>query len=146
MKKNKKILFAVIPLVVVIALLIAANTTNSSSQEVTLDKVIAAPDKYKEKLITVQGDLQESTVNWDATSTLLRFQIKQDDRTIDVEYKGVKPDTFSDGTIVMADGVYDAGRGMLVAERLRTRCPSKYESLDKEANKEAYEKQHMKKE
>jgi|GEM_PF-456538 len=146
MNKNKKMMFAVIPLVAVILLLIFANTTNSSSQEVTLDKVIAAPDKYKEKLITVQGDLQESTVQWDASSTLLRFQIKQDDRTIDVEYKGVKPDTFSEGTIVMADGVYDVERGLLVAERLRTRCPSKYESLDKEANKEAYEQQHMKKE
>lgn len=146
MKKNKKMMMGAIPIIATILLLIFSNTTNSSSQEVTLDKVLEQPDKYKEKLLMLQGDLIEETVQWDADKTLLRFDIKQGGRIVKVQYQGVKPDTFTNGTIVMVDGIYHAKDQVVYAERLRTRCPSKYESMDKEANKEAYERQHMKKE
>lgn len=148
MRKIKKIMFAVIPIVVAILGLMLANTSNSASQEVTLDKVLLEPDKYKEKLITLQGDLMEDSIHWDADKTELSFDIKKDDHTIKVQYKGVKPDTFSDGTIVMADGVYDIDEQVLHAERLRTRCPSKYEASEKDAVAKAnYDpKTHNKKE
>lgn len=146
MKKNKKMMMGIIPIVATIFMLIFSSTTDSSSQEVTLDKVLEQPDRYKEKLLMLQGDLMEESVQWDADQTLLRFSIKQGERTIKVQYKGVKPDTFTAGTIVMVDGIYHAGDQVVVAERLRTRCPSKYESMDKEANKEAYERQHKQKE
>lgn len=146
MKKNKKLLIGVISIVSTIFLLVFSSTTNSSAQEVTLDKVLEQPDKYKEKLLMLQGDLIEESVQWDADKTLLSFKIKQGDKIIAVQYEGVKPDTFTAGTIVLVDGIYNAQDKVVYAERLRTRCPSKYESMDKEANKEAYERQHKKKE
>ncbi len=146
MKKNKKMMMGIIPIVATILMLVFSSTTNSSSQEVTLDKVLEQPDQYKEKLLMLQGDLIEESVQWDADKTLLRFNIKQGDRMVKVQYQGVKPDTFTDGTIVMVDGIYHAEDQVVYAERLRTRCPSKYESMDKKANKEAYERQHKQKE
>lgn len=147
MKKNKKLMVGMLPIVGVILFLIFTNSADSATtEEVTLEKVVQNPEKYKEKMLMLQGNLIETSVQWDAEKTLLTFDIKDQDKTIAVEYIGVKPDTFTDGTIVIVDGIYDVSKKVLYAERLRTRCPSKYEAMDKEANKEAYEQQHMKKE
>jgi len=48
--------------------------------------------------------------------------------TIEVVYEGAVPDTFAPRADVVVLGVYDAGAGLIRAEELQTKCPSKYEA------------------
>jgi len=48
--------------------------------------------------------------------------------TIEVSYEGAVPDTFGPFADVVVLGVYDAGAGLILAEELQTKCPSKYEA------------------
>jgi len=47
--------------------------------------------------------------------------------TVDVKYGGTIPDTFGPDVDVVVLGVYDAAAGLITAEELQTKCPSKYE-------------------
>jgi cytochrome c-type biogenesis protein CcmE len=47
--------------------------------------------------------------------------------TVNVKYGGTVPDTFGPDVDVVVLGVYDAAAGLITAEELQTKCPSKYE-------------------
>jgi cytochrome c-type biogenesis protein CcmE len=59
---------------------------------------------------------------------ILRFKVvdpKGGDQAVPVEYRGLRPDMFQAGRDVLIDG--DFKGGTLVAAKLQTQCPSKYE-------------------
>jgi cytochrome c-type biogenesis protein CcmE len=67
--------------------------------------------------IDKQGDVELFTIK-DLTGT---------GATVDVEYGGAIPDTFGPDVDVVVLGVYDDAAGLITAEELQTKCPSKYE-------------------
>lgn len=59
---------------------------------------------------------------------LLRFGVRDPSgstTTVPVEYRNLKPDMFQSGRDVLIDG--DFKGGMIIAAKLQTQCPSKYE-------------------
>jgi len=50
------------------------------------------------------------------------------DATVRVRYDGVVPDTFGPDVDVVVFGMYRADEGLIDAQELQTKCPSKYES------------------
>jgi cytochrome c-type biogenesis protein CcmE len=59
---------------------------------------------------------------------LLRFSVRDpqgSETSVPVEYRGLKPDMFQAGRDVLVDG--DFRDGKIVAAKLQTQCPSKYE-------------------
>lgn len=59
---------------------------------------------------------------------LLRFSVrdpKGGEQVVPVEYRGLKPDMFQAGRDVLIDGDFKDGK--IVAAKLQTQCPSKYE-------------------
>jgi cytochrome c-type biogenesis protein CcmE len=60
---------------------------------------------------------------------LLRFSVRDPQGaevgSVPVEYRGLKPDMFQAGRDVLIDGDYRSGA--IVAAKLQTQCPSKYE-------------------
>lgn len=59
---------------------------------------------------------------------VLRFQVedpKGGAQRVAVEYRGLKPDMFQAGRDVLIDGDFKGGK--IVAAKLQTQCPSKYE-------------------
>lgn len=47
--------------------------------------------------------------------------------TVEVDYAGQMPASFAPGVDVVVVGVYRAGDGVIAAEDLQTKCPSRYE-------------------
>lgn len=47
--------------------------------------------------------------------------------TVDVEYSGQMPNTFDAGVDVVVVGTYSSTDGVIAADELQTKCPSKYE-------------------
>lgn len=128
MKKNTKIWMGSLVIVLSVVLLLIWATPGSTGVELTIKDVLANPNKYQNEFISLQGNLLEQSVKWDANKIELRFDIQDDKKnTLSVVHKGVKPDTFSEGTIVIVEGNYDAKSKQFDAEQVKTRCPSKYE-------------------
>lgn len=55
------------------------------------------------------------------------FEVVDGKQTLAVEYRDVLPETFKPGSPVQVDGLYYAP-GKLRAERVLTKCPSKYQA------------------
>ena len=59
-----------------------------------------------------------------------RFMVEEENKTLEVEYRDALPDTFRAGGPVQVDGVYSE-TGLMQADHVFTKCPSKYEAESK---------------
>lgn len=82
--------------------------------------------------IRVGGKVAEPIEYQTEPSFLLRFRVSDPaagaasgTATVPVEYRNLKPDMFQAGRDVLIDG--DFKNGTIVAAKLQTQCPSKYE-------------------
>lgn len=130
MKKNTKMLMGFSAIFIGIVILLIAATPGSSGTELTLEEFIKEPLKYEDRYVMTQGNLIEDSIKWDADKIELRFDIQDEKSNIlHVVHQGVKPDNFSEGVIVMVEGFVNAD-GSFTAEKVQTKCPSKYEGED----------------
>ena len=58
----------------------------------------------------------------------LEFEVTDGERQLRVEYCGPVPPLFGEGRPVVVEGRYRPEQGVFRADRLMTRCPSKYEA------------------
>lgn len=131
MKKNTKVLVGGGFIVAAIVSLLLGAAPASSGVEVTIGQLQADPAKYNQSnYLLVQGDIIGDSVEWNADKIELRFKIKDEDGNIlQVVHSGVKPDNFTEGIIAIVEGTYGEGE-IFEADRVKTRCPSKYEGRD----------------
>lgn len=130
MKKNTKVLLGGGSIILAILILLIAATPGASGTEISLQEALTNPEKYKDRYITTEGFLVADSVDWRADEIELRFDIIDSDGNIlSVFHHGVRPDNFSEDVIVIVDGYLTPGEPFL-AERVRTKCPSKYEGAD----------------
>lgn len=130
MKKNTKMLMGFSAIFIGIVILLIAATPGSSGTELTLEEFIKEPLKYEDRYVMTQGNLIEDTISWDADKIDLRFDIKDEKgNVLHIQHNGVKPDNFSEGVIVIIEGFVNKD-GSFTAEKVQTKCPSKYEGED----------------
>lgn len=130
MKKNTKMLMGFSAIFIGIVILLIAATPGSSGTELTLEEFIKEPLKYEDRYVMTQGNLIEDTIKWDADKIDLRFDIKDEKgNVLHVQHTGVKPDNFTEGVIVIIEGFVNKD-GSFTAEKVQTKCPSKYEGED----------------
>ena len=76
----------------------------------------------------VGGRVLEGTIARDDDGVRFTIQdLNGASDTVDVEYSGQMPNTFDAGVDVVVVGTYSAGDGVIAADELQTKCPSKYE-------------------
>jgi len=82
--------------------------------------------------VQVAGKLIQGSDSFDQASSRLVFTLQDDHGdTMRVAYKGLKPGNFNEATQVVAIGRFHGG--LLEAEKLLVKCPSKYQGLDDKA-------------
>jgi cytochrome c-type biogenesis protein CcmE len=82
--------------------------------------------------VQVAGKLVPGSDSFEAASSRLVFEIRDEHGdTMKVAYKGLKPGNFEEATQVVAIGRFHAG--VLEAEKLLVKCPSKYQGLEDKA-------------
>lgn len=139
---NKKVLIgSFVIMSAVIALLLFA-TPGATGVEVTIGEIISTPEKFDDKFILVTGNLVDGSVTWNSKETMLGFQIEHEGAVMNVRHKGLRPDNFEGDVIVILDGKYITDEQVFVADRLKTRCPSKYEGEDAYKHPDGLEKQY----
>jgi cytochrome c-type biogenesis protein CcmE len=79
--------------------------------------------------VQVAGKLVQHSDHFDAVGARLLFTLKDEHgETMEVAYRGPKPGNFEEATQVVAIGRYHDG--MLQAEKLLVKCPSKYQGIE----------------
>jgi len=131
-RKNTKLFIGGTVIFIAILSLLITATPSMGVTEVSLQEIIQNLNKYVGDYLITEGLLVEKSIRWNADDLELRFQIVDEEgKRLDVYYQGVRPDNFSDGVIVTVEGTVDRD-GLFKAEKLLTKCPSKYEGQDQE--------------
>ncbi len=130
MKKNTKVLLGGVAIILAILILLIAATPGASGTEISIKEAVENPAKYDGKYVKTQGLLVEDSIDWRADEIELRFDIVDEEgNVLTVFHHGVRPDNFSEGVITMIEGYIVPGEPFQ-AERVQTKCPSKYEGED----------------
>lgn len=118
---------AIVIAVSVIVLLFWA-APGSTGKELTIQDVLSNSNKYQNEFVCLQGNLIQESIQWNPDKIELCFTIQDENKNrLPVVYHGVKPNTFTEGTIVIVEGQYHPKEAAFVADSVKTRCPSKYE-------------------
>ncbi|MGN7401348.1 cytochrome c maturation protein CcmE [Cytobacillus praedii] len=131
MSKNKKIIFGLSLFAAAIMIMFFSTMPSAGSKEITIEELLT--ENYKDEYVLTQGMLKQDSVKWDADKIELTFEIfdEETNASLPIIYNGVKPDNFSDDVIVIVEG-FIRGNGVFEAEKVQTKCPSKYEGEDTE--------------
>ncbi|MCM3670130.1 cytochrome c maturation protein CcmE [Mesobacillus maritimus] len=143
MSKNQKIITALSLMAAAIIIMTFASMPSAGSKELTISDVMANAEKYDGDYIMTEGLLNKESVQWNADKIELQFEIYDENETkLPVVYEGVQPDNFTEDVIVIVEG-FISKNGVFEAEKVMTKCPSKYEgedmeNYDSEMHKEIY--------
>jgi cytochrome c-type biogenesis protein CcmE len=143
MSKNKKIVMGLALASVAFVIMMFSTMPSAGSKEITIADLSTNGSKYEGDYIMTQGLLNKESVKWDADKLELRFELYEEGQgTLQVFHKGIKPDNFSEDVIVLVEGFIQED-GVFEAEKVQTKCPTKYEgedmeNYDTEMHKEMY--------
>ena len=126
-----KIVISVAVVTVALGGLLWASTREGAEYYKYVDEVLADAARYQGKRLRVHGDVVGGSLESDKASLRYRFKIAsrapRRPAVINAEFHGIPPDTFKAGAEVIAAGVL-ASDGRLFADKIETKCPSKYEA------------------
>jgi len=126
-----KIVISVVVVSVALGGLLWASTREGAEYYKYVDEVLLDAARYQGKRLRVHGDVAEGSLESDKASLRYRFKIAshapRPAGVISAEFHGIPPDTFKEGAEVIAAGVL-AADGRLLADKIETKCPSKYEA------------------
>ena len=83
---------------------------------------------YDGKNVQVGGRVLDGTISRDDDGVHFTIQdLSGASETVKVDFNGQMPSTFAAGVDVVVVGKYLASQGLIAADELQTKCPSKYE-------------------
>ncbi|MBI4671222.1 MAG: cytochrome c maturation protein CcmE [Chloroflexi bacterium] len=92
----------------------------------TLSELSAQRAQLSGQTVRVSAPLDKASIQNDQKNLVLQFNLVEGDQVLPVVYRGVAPDTMSNGESVVAEGKLDAN-GVFQADSILVKCPSKYE-------------------
>lgn len=120
-------------------ILVWAMTKKESMRELTPAKLIANAETMDNQNIQLVGAISEESTQWNANEFKLTFTVRELEgteteykgtKTVNVIYHKLKPDNFIDGGNVFVEGKYDAQQNLIVANKVTTKCASKYKEAE----------------
>jgi cytochrome c-type biogenesis protein CcmE len=138
-QRRLKIFAASIILLSGFVILVLAMTKKESMRELTPVKLIANAETMDNQNVQLVGAIYEESTAWNADEFKLTFAVREleetatkpeDTETVNVIYNKLKPDNFIDGGNVFVEGKYDAEQNVIIANKVTTKCASKYEKAE----------------
>jgi cytochrome c-type biogenesis protein CcmE len=125
-KRRVKILIISLVTLSIFGYLIYTGVRDTMTYYLTVPEVLAKPLKSPEEVVRVGGNVYSDSVKWDAKDLRLYFKMGDEKASLNVDYRGVVPDSFKPGREVIIEGVY-RGEGKFIATTIMPKCASKYE-------------------
>ncbi|MBM3234985.1 cytochrome c maturation protein CcmE [Candidatus Poribacteria bacterium] len=126
--KTVGVIIGIAVMVTVMTVLVIAVGIKTSMPHLTPEQLMT----YEGELnggIRVDGFVVENSIKYDINPIKLAFAVRGLDPkvTVNVIANTLKPDSFTDGKGVIIEGIYDKAKNLIIASKLMTKCPSKYE-------------------
>jgi cytochrome c-type biogenesis protein CcmE len=127
MKRKLKYIIGIAIIAICIVLLAFRGFRKSQVFYFTVSEALEQHDTTTQKSIRVNGMVVSGSIEYAAEKLMLAFDITDGEKTIPVTYQGAKPDLLTDGKEVVVEGTLGV-EGVFNAEKIITKCPSKYKS------------------
>jgi len=121
-------------LMIGVALLIFAGVKRTGVYHLTVAELASQRYSLDEDSIKINGRIVVNSTQWDSSKPELSFSIadtSDESKTVSITYLGFKPDSYRENQTVVIEGRYEPDKNLIIASKIMTQCPSKYES-DKE--------------
>jgi cytochrome c-type biogenesis protein CcmE len=99
-----------------------------------VDEFLPKAGSLNGETIKVNGKVIEGTIQKAQLDYRFGIHGHAPTNVVNVEYHGVVPDTFKDGSDVVVEGKYDSERKVFHATTLLAKCPTKYEPQDQKSD------------
>lgn len=135
MESKNKFYFAITGVVLVVIFWIWYASTNPVNEQamitfLSLEELIE--DEYSTR-VRLGGLVEDGSIQLDKNNYMTcRFELKEGDYLLPVQYTGIRPDLFKGGAEIIVEGVFT--NGIFEADILQTKCASKYEGDLRNAN------------
>lgn len=115
-------------------LLLFAGFTLASFNQALTPYVPFEQAQKAQRTVQVAGSLAQDSYSYDEAQGALLFTLEEPETNahLRVRYHGVKPANFEEAISIVAIGRYDAAEGVLAADKLLVKCPSKYQGAEVE--------------
>ncbi|NOX36782.1 MAG: cytochrome c maturation protein CcmE [Calditrichaeota bacterium] len=127
---KRKFVIGIVVLVSAFGFLFFQGLDQSMMAYVNVQDLETHPQQHTNKVIQVTGIVQPGSVQLVAAEQTYYFVLQdlEDPRSqIRIVYRGIVPDNFKPGIQVVVQGQFQQDRGLIQAERILVKCPSKYE-------------------
>ena len=125
-----KIVIGVLLIVGALAYLIIGGFQDTAVYYMTVPELYAKGDLPQNQGVRVSGYVVPESIQWDASAIKLDFAMAENGDTLLVTYNGIMPDQLGDAQQVVVEGLI-GNSGVLTAEKIFLKCPSKYEEKDR---------------
>jgi cytochrome c-type biogenesis protein CcmE len=136
LKKNK--ILSVVATVIIIAGGLTYLVTSSLGESMIYYKTVAElldeSEGFVDRPVRINGTLKPGSIRSKPGTNQYRFYMEKRDRTLEIEYRGVLPDSMQDGRELVVQGSLQSDKKLFIATEILTKCPSKYEAKAKAAN------------
>jgi cytochrome c-type biogenesis protein CcmE len=128
-RKTVVVIVGIAIMVAVMTMLVIAVGIKTSMPHLTPEQLVAYEGELNSG-VRIDGFVVENSIKYDIREVNLAFAVRGLDPqiTVNVIANTLKPDSFTDGKGVIIEGIYDRAKNLIVASKLMTKCPSKYES------------------
>ena len=124
-KSPIRIIIATVIILVTVGYLAFTGVRDNKSYYVTIGELQGMGNKAYVRHLRVAGNVAPGSIH--RTGTYVNFALVEQNRTLQVSYKGIEPppDTFKDDAQALAVGTYGHD-GVFHATQLQAKCASKY--------------------
>jgi len=134
-KRQWQLLTGVSIILIALAVLIYDTTKSNATRYLEVEEVARSLPELEGKPLRVRGRVQPGSIQRLDDGLQVHFTLTDRKGTVHypVTYSGLTPDTFKDGSEVVVDGHFTAGR-VFQAVQIQAKCPSKYEMQERAAS------------
>lgn len=100
---------------------------------------VQSDSRFVDRGVKVGARVVNGTIQRDPSGRSLSFKMTDGAHTYAVNYKGIAPDTFTDGVDVVVEGKLSAA-GTFEATTLLAKCASRYENAPEQGGQPGYDK------
>ena len=128
MLNQRRFIIGAVLIAAAVSYLVYAGIKSTSMYYFEMDEFLAQRDQHAGEDLRVKGWVRAGSVQWDATTNRLAFELARKDGSepVAVAYTGILPDMFAEGREVVVEGRSEVPG--LKAKQIMTSCPSKYEA------------------
>ena len=124
-QKSAGVWILVVAAAAAVLYLVLSSVSGTQMPYVTAAELRAMPGQHVRAAGRVAVGGVESSGPGDVSIYFALIDDKGD--TVRVFYSGVRPDAFKEGAQAVAEGTFDPAAGVMTADLLQAKCPSKYE-------------------